>query len=91
MNDIYMTVEEYLDFASKAHAQYMANRFSVSMNTQDSKHHPTDLAVESASFFEACYVVLDSFTDTIRNKRMYEQYEQRERTHKQQEEESTDE
>lgn len=69
MNDIYLTLDEYNDFVSKAHAQYMANRFHTTKETQDQLRHPADLAIETSAFFEASYLVIDTFMDTIRNKR----------------------
>lgn len=73
MNNLYMTLDEYNDFVSRAHAQYMVNRLTV--NNTPRKHHPSDLAIESASFFEASYLIIDSLYDTFRNRIQVEQDE----------------
>lgn len=64
-SEIYLTLEEYNDFVSKAHSQYMINRLQHTPAHAYKKHHPADLAIETASFFEASYLVLDSYLDVI--------------------------
>ena len=66
--NLYMTLDEYNDFISKAHAQYMADRLHQTSATVHKKHHPTDLAIETASFFEASYLVLDAYIDVIQSR-----------------------
>ena len=63
--DIYLTLEEYNDFVSKAHSQYMINRLQHTPAHAYKKHHPADLAIETASFFEASYLVLDAYLDVV--------------------------
>jgi hypothetical protein len=63
--DLYLTLEEYNDFVSKAHSQYMINRLQHTPAHAYKKHHPADLAIETASFFEASYLVLDSYLDVV--------------------------
>jgi hypothetical protein len=63
--EIYLTLEEYNDFVSKAHSQYMINRLQHTPAHAYKKHHPADLAIETASFFEASYLILDSYLDVI--------------------------
>ena len=63
--EIYLTLEEYNDFVSKAHSQYMINRLQHTPAHAYKKHHPADLALETASFFEASYLVLDSYLDVL--------------------------
>jgi hypothetical protein len=64
-SEIYLTLEEYNDFVSKAHSQYMINRLQHTPAHAYKKHHPADLAIETASFFEASYLVLDSYLDVV--------------------------
>jgi hypothetical protein len=64
-SEIYLTLEEYNDFVSKAHSQYMINRLQHTPAHAYKKYHPTDLAIETASFFEASYLVLDSYLDVV--------------------------
>lgn len=63
-----MTLDEYNDFVSKAHAQYMADRLHQTSADSHKKHHPTDLAIETASFFEASYLVLDTYIDVLQSR-----------------------
>ena len=64
-SEIYLTLEEYNDFVSQAHSQYMINRLQHTPAHAHKKHHPSDLAIETASFFEASYLVLDSYLDIV--------------------------
>jgi hypothetical protein len=64
-SEIYLTLEEYNDFVSKAHSQYMINRLQHTPAHAHKKHHPADLAIETASFFEASYLILDSYLDVV--------------------------
>jgi hypothetical protein len=64
-SEIYLTLEEYNDFVSQAHAQYMMSRLHRTPSDTYKKHHPSDLAIETASFFEASYLVLDSYLDIV--------------------------
>ncbi len=66
--NLYMTLDEYNDFVSKAHAQYMADRLHQTSADSHKKHHPTDLAIETASFFEASYLVLDTYIDVLQSR-----------------------
>jgi hypothetical protein len=64
-SELYLTLEEYNDFVSKAHSQYMINRLQHTPAHAYKKHHPADLAIETASFFEASYLVLDAYLDVV--------------------------
>ena len=60
-----MTVDEYISFVNKAHEAFLRNRY---LDTTHALHHPSDLAITTADFFEATYAVIDSLTDTYRNR-----------------------
>lgn len=64
-SQIYMTLDEYNDFITKAHATYMANRLQQTITDTHKKFHPSDLAIETASFFEASYVIIDSYLEVV--------------------------
>lgn len=61
----YLTVDEYLTAMESAHREYLQNRYQ---NSLDREHHITDLAIESASFYEAALPALDYLTSVIRTK-----------------------
>lgn len=78
-SEIYLTLEEYNDFVSKAHSQYMINRLQHTPEHAYKKHHPADLAIETASFFEASYLVLDAYLDVV-TARLRDEREQKEKS-----------
>jgi hypothetical protein len=64
--DIYMTIDEYISFVNKAHEAFFKERYK---NDKSPIHHPSDLAVTTADFFEATYAVVDSLTDIYRTRK----------------------
>ena len=56
-----MNTQQYIRFVNVAHDSYISSR----LHGQE-KSHIADLAIETASFFEAMYHILDAYADVTR-------------------------
>lgn len=63
---LYMDANQYNRFIFRAHESYMQTRVSST-----SKSHVTDLAMESASFFESLIHIMDAYSEEIRTPSVY--------------------
>ena len=56
-----MEAQQYSEFVYRAHSSYIQGRLYGQKES-----HISDLAIETASFFEAMYHILDAYADTTR-------------------------
>lgn len=75
----FLTIEEYLEAINNAHEEYLKARFSYSIKSPNQTHHVEDLAINSASFFESAFILLDHFSTVIhakvRNQKTQDEYD----------------
>lgn len=58
---LYMDADQYSEFVYRAHSSYIKGRLYGQKES-----HISDLAIETASFFEAMYHILDAYADVTR-------------------------
>jgi len=60
-NSLYMTYDEYEEFIHRAHSSYMSTKYASKTAT----NHISDVAINSAEFFEIAYHVLTELASVI--------------------------
>jgi hypothetical protein len=60
-NSTYMTYDEYEQFIHRAHSSYMKTKY----HNDTGKNHVSDIAINSAEFFEIAYHVLTELSGVL--------------------------